>query len=38
VTSPGGTTAAGIALLENSGTAATLGEAVGAAARRAAEL
>ena len=38
VTSPGGTTAAGIAVLEDAGIAATLGEAVGAAARRAAEL
>jgi len=38
VTSPGGTTAAGVAVLEDAGTASTLGEAVGAAARRAAEL
>ena len=38
VTSPGGTTAAGIAVLEDSATAAALGEAVGAATRRAAEL
>ena len=38
VTSPGGTTAAGIAVLEAAGTAAALGEAVGAATHRAAEL
>lgn len=38
VTSPGGTTAAGIAVLEQSQTASVLGEAVGAATRRAAEL
>lgn len=38
VTSPGGTTAAGIAVLEQAATASALGEAVGAATRRAAEL
>jgi pyrroline-5-carboxylate reductase len=38
VTSPGGTTAAGIAALETVDVAAALGEAVGAATRRAAEL
>ena len=38
VTSPGGTTAAGIAALEAVDVAAALGEAVGAATRRAAEL
>jgi pyrroline-5-carboxylate reductase len=38
VTSPGGTTAAGVAVLEDSAAAVALGEAVGAATRRAAEL
>jgi pyrroline-5-carboxylate reductase len=38
VTSPGGTTAAGIAVLDDAATAGALEEAVGAATRRAAEL
>jgi pyrroline-5-carboxylate reductase len=38
VTSPGGTTAAALAVLEGAGLRAIFAEAVGAAARRSAEL